>query len=36
MDRRRLLVVGAAVVAVLGVALVLVYARGADQRAQEK
>ena len=36
MDRRRLLVIGAAVVAVLGVALVLVYARGADQRAQDK
>lgn len=36
MDRRRLLVVGAAVVAVLGVALVLVYARGADQRAQDR
>lgn len=36
MDRRRLLIVGAAVVAVLGVALVLVYARGADQRAEAR
>ena len=36
MDRRRLLVVGAAVVAVFGVALVLLYARGADQRAADK
>ncbi len=36
MDRRRLLIVAAAVVAVLGVALVLVYARGADQRAEAK
>ena len=36
MDRRRLLIVGAAVVAVLGVALVLMYARGADQRAEDR
>ncbi|HEU5035947.1 MAG TPA: Flp pilus assembly protein CpaB [Nocardioides sp.] len=36
MDRRRLLIVGAAVVAVLGVALVLTYARGADQRAEDR
>ncbi|MDZ5620697.1 Flp pilus assembly protein CpaB [Nocardioides bizhenqiangii] len=36
MDRRKLLVVVAAVVAVLGVALVFVYAKGADKRAAEK
>ena len=36
MDRRRLLIVGAAVVAALGVALVLMYARGADQRAEDR
>jgi pilus assembly protein CpaB len=36
MDRRRLLVLGAAVVAVLGVALVLSYARGADARAAHR
>jgi pilus assembly protein CpaB len=36
MDRRRLLVLGAAVVAVLGVAMVLMYARGADQRAEDR
>lgn len=36
MDRRKLLLVVAAVVAVLGVALVFVYAKGADARAAEK
>lgn len=36
MDRRRLLILGAAVVAALGVALVLLYARGADQRAEDR
>lgn len=36
MDRRKLLLVVAAVVAVLGVALVFVYAKGADQRAADK
>jgi pilus assembly protein CpaB len=36
MDRRKLLLVVAAVVAVLGVALVFVYAKGADNRAAEK
>jgi pilus assembly protein CpaB len=36
MDRRKLLLVIAAVVAVLGVALVFVYAKGADKRAAEK
>lgn len=36
MDRRRLLLVVAAVVAALGVALVFVYARGADTRAADK
>ena len=36
MDRRRLLVLGAAVVAVLGVVLVLAYARGADARAANR
>ena len=34
MERRRILVVAAALVACLGVALVLLYVRGADQRAQ--
>ncbi|WP_395694781.1 Flp pilus assembly protein CpaB [Nocardioides sp.] len=36
MDRRRSLVIGAALVAVLGVALVVLYARGADQRAADR
>lgn len=36
MDRRRLLVLGAAVVAVLGVAMVVAYARGADARAANR
>lgn len=36
MERRRLLILGAALVAALGVALVLVYARGADQRAEAR
>lgn len=36
MERRRLLILGAALVAVLGVALVLVYARGADERAEAR
>lgn len=36
MDRRRLLLVVAAVIAVLGVALVFVYAHGADARAAKK
>lgn len=36
MDRRTLLLVGAAVVAALGVALVFVYARGAEARAADK
>lgn len=36
MDRRKLLLVVAAVIAVLGVALVFVYAKGADKRAAEK
>lgn len=36
MDRRKLLLVVAAVVAVLGVALVFVYAKGADNRAADK
>lgn len=36
MDRRRLLIVAAALVAVLGVALVVVYARGADRRAADR
>lgn len=36
MDRRRILLVAAAVVAALGTALVLLYVRGADSRAQEK
>lgn len=36
MDRRRLLLVVAAVIAVLGVLLVFVYTKGADSRAAEK
>lgn len=36
MGRRRLLILGAALVAALGVALVVVYARGADQRAEAR
>lgn len=36
MDRRRILIAAAAVVAALGVVLVLLYVRGADQRAQHK
>jgi len=36
MDRRKLLLVVAAVVAALGVALVFVYAKGADSRAADK
>lgn len=36
MDRRRLLLIVAAVVAALGVALVFVYARGAEARAADK
>lgn len=36
MDRRKLLIVVAAVIAVMGVALVFVYAKGADKRAAEK
>jgi pilus assembly protein CpaB len=36
MDRRRLLVTAAALVAALGVVLVVVYARGADQRAEDR
>ena len=36
MERRRLLILGAALVAVLGVALVMVYARGADERAEAR
>lgn len=36
MDRRRLLLVVAAVIAALGVALVFVYAKGADDRAAQK
>lgn len=35
-ERRRLLVGAAALVAVLGVALVVVYARGADRRAEDR
>jgi len=35
MDRRKLLVVAAAIVAALGVVLVLIYAKGADKRAQD-
>lgn len=36
MDRRRIMVVAAAIVAALGVVLVLLYVRGADHRAQQK
>lgn len=36
MDRRRILVVAAAIVAALGVVLVLLYARGADNRARDE
>lgn len=36
MDRRRLLLIVAAVIAALGVALVFVYARGAESRAADK
>jgi pilus assembly protein CpaB len=36
MDRRRILIVAAAVVAALGVVLVLLYVRGADHRAQRR
>jgi pilus assembly protein CpaB len=36
MDRRRILVVAAAIVAALGVVLVLLYVRGADNRAQDR
>lgn len=36
MDRRKMMLAVAAVIAVLGVALVFVYARGADARAAEK
>ncbi len=36
MDRRKLLLVVAAVIAVLGVALVFVYAKGADKRAADQ
>ena len=36
MDRRRLLIVAAALVAALGTALVVIYARGADQRAEDR
>ncbi len=36
MDRRRLLIVAAALVAALGTVLVVVYARGADQRAEDR
>src|ERR1043165_1521165 len=36
MDRRKLLLVVAAVVAVFGVALALFYAKGADKRAADK
>lgn len=36
MDRRRILVVAAAIVAALGVVLVLLYVRSADNRAQDK
>lgn len=36
MDRRRILIAAAAVVAALGVVLVLLYVRGADQRAQRR
>ncbi|WKN50031.1 Flp pilus assembly protein CpaB [Nocardioides sp. Arc9.136] len=36
MDRRRILLIAAAVVAALGVVLVLLYVRGADARAQDR
>ena len=36
MDRRKILLVAAAVVAVLGTALVFLYVRGADKRAEER
>jgi pilus assembly protein CpaB len=36
MDRRKLLVVAAAIVAALGIVLVLIYVHGADNRAQDK
>ncbi len=36
MERRRILVIAAAIVAALGIVLVLLYVRGADQRAQDK
>lgn len=36
MDRRRLLIAAAALVAALGTVLVVVYARGADQRAEDR
>jgi len=36
MERRRILVVAAAIIAALGVALVLLYVRGADNRAQDE
>jgi pilus assembly protein CpaB len=36
MNRRRILLISAAVVAVLGAALVLLYARGAEDRAEDK
>jgi pilus assembly protein CpaB len=36
MDRRKILLVAAAVVAILGTALVFLYVRGADQRAEER
>jgi pilus assembly protein CpaB len=36
MDRRRVLLITAGLVAVLGLALVVVYARGADQRAEQR
>ena len=36
MDRRRMLVVAATIVAALGIVLVLLYVRGADNRAQDK
>ncbi|MBF4160566.1 Flp pilus assembly protein CpaB [Nocardioides acrostichi] len=36
MDRRRILLIAAALVAALGTVLVLLYAKGADKRAEEK
>ena len=36
MDRRRLLIAAAALVAALGTVLVVIYARGADQRAEDR